>query len=95
MNLPQSTLTKNQKRTVTGRLTVYLRYDDECNNGHNTFSIITRNGCDHARIVTRMPHLAKYIKWHLMSSEGPIHYIANSLYWAKQGDLEAFRVSAC
>lgn len=37
-------------------------------------------GCIHEEIVKRFPELAPLIKWHLVSSDGPIHYVANSLY---------------
>ena len=30
-----------------------------------------------------MPELAPYIKWHLVSSDGPLHYIANTVYHAQ------------
>ena len=74
-------------------------YDDKCGNGHNTFSItgeiwranngqpIGRDcescGCIHEDIAERLPELAPYIKWHLTSSDGPMHYIANTVYHAQ------------
>ena len=76
-----------------------VRYDDECGNGHNTFSItgeiwsakngqpIGRDcescGCIHKDITKRLPELAPYIKWHLVSSDEPMHYIANTVYHAQ------------
>ena len=100
--MKESVLTKNQVRTISKNITynghqrvmtVTLRYDDRCNNGHNTFSItgnistLTRNtcivsGCIHDEIREFFPELTKYIKWHLCSSNGPLHYIANTLYHA-------------
>ena len=88
-----------------------LRYDDECKNGHNTFAITgeakTKHssgktlwlgscGCIHDDIAKHIPELAPYIKWHLVSSDGPMHYIANSMYYAKAKDanLEAARSCA-
>lgn len=112
----QSTLAKKQVKTLgpvpvkgwrqkRGRLEVKIRYDDECNNGHNTFAItgtmyssngrVIGGGCLHDEIVKSFPELKKYIKFHLMSSNGPLHYIANSLYWAECGNLNNFRQSAC
>lgn len=41
-------------------------------------------GCIHDDISERLPELAKYIKWHLVSTDGPMHYIANSMYHAKE-----------
>ena len=71
-------------------ITATVRYDDRCRNGHNTFSItadIRRNGreyaggCCHDEVAERFPELAPFIKWHLVSSDGPLHYVANTLYW--------------
>jgi hypothetical protein len=111
----QSTLVKNQVKTFgpvrfegwrqrAGKLEAIVRYDDQCNNGHNTLSITGsvyssngRNiggGCCHDEIAKSFPQLKKYIKFHLVSSNGPLHYIANSLYWAKEGNLEYFRRTA-
>jgi len=101
--LPKSKLVKSQKMKVSDifglkEFTVTLRYDDECGNGHNTFSITGdfdgACGCIHDEIAKRFPELKKYIKWHLTSSEGPMHYIANSMYWAYIGNLENARASA-
>jgi hypothetical protein len=100
----ESKLTKHQKQVFTKdiiwenkphKMTVTLRYDDEYNNGHNTFSITGeirkegnhRNfecgGCIHDEIVKYFPEFKELIKWHLMSSDGPLHYIADTIYWAK------------
>ena len=62
-------------------------------------------GCIHDLIAEHAPGLAKYIKWHLCGSDGPMHYIENSKYWAgKRGwrdgkkdsppNLEHFRSTA-
>lgn len=130
----KSTLTKNQKKTfkkiiVEGKkkklMTVTVRYDDECNNGHNSFSITgtiyrlfssyeyrldTKNGCSilirendnkiislrnlivescgciHKYIEKYFPELSHLIKWHHCSSEGPMHYVANTVYLAGDRD---------
>lgn len=79
-----------------------VRYDDECKNGHNTFAITgeakTKHstcGCIHDDIAKHIPELAPYIKWHLVSSDGPMHYIANSMYHAKvKANLSAARSCA-
>lgn len=81
-------------------ITVNVRFDDECNNGHDTFSItgsINRKGpfgCIHNEIKEYFPELAKYIKWHLTSTDGPIHYVSNTIYWAKENNLDYARNSA-
>lgn len=82
------------------RITVKLRFDDDCKNGHNTFAItgdIDRKdrfgrwtedsgGCIHSDIAKRFPELRHLIKWHLVSDDGPLHYIANALYHASDRD---------
>lgn len=103
----QSVLTKQQyksfgPRAVAGyakgaALYVLIRFDDECNNGHNTFSItgtvrepgrrdIAAGGCLHDDIAKTFPELEKYIKWHLCSTDGPMHYPGNALYHAGDKD---------
>lgn len=71
-------------------ITVCVRFDDECKNGHETFAItadIRENGreymggCCHDEIAKHFPELACLIQWHLMSTDGPLHYVANTLYW--------------
>ena len=99
-----STLTKNQTKTLRKEYTedgrnyvIYctIRYDDQCNNGHNTFSVtgeIWNNpkrrdcescGCIHEEIAKHFSEIAPFIKWHLTSSDGPIHCVANTLYHAE------------
>lgn len=72
---------------------VKLRFDDECGNGHNTFAITGNevvdgmtesSGCIHELITAKAPQFAKYIPYHLMNSDEPMHYIANTL-WHSQG----------
>lgn len=88
-----------------GRITVKLRFDDSCRNGHNTFAITAdittdasrrRNdveacGCLHDDIARVFPELAHLIKWHLTSTDGPLHYAANVLYLAGDADFNGRR----
>ena len=77
-------------------LVVYVRYDDSCNNGYNTFAItgdlydhnkvIISSGCVHDTIVQHYPEFVPYLKWHLCSSNGPMHYIADTIYLAGERD---------
>lgn len=114
----KSIITKNQKKNVTiynvtyeGQqvdLIITLRYDDQCGNGHNTFSItgsiyqagkrsetaLISCGCVHDAIKALAPKYKKYIMFHLMSSDEPMHYIANTIYHASRTDLKAARESA-
>ena len=119
MTLPASKLVKNQKITRTKtigneRLTVTIRHDDECGNGHNTFSItaslaepksISRpselegqrlwttvaRGMLHDEVARFFPELEPLLKWHLCSTDGPMHYVANSLYHAGDKDCWGLR----
>ena len=102
-----STLTKNQKiekshTNMDGKfmVKVQLRFDDDCENGHNTFAITAdtfgmlrtgrwaheSGGCLHEDIAKYFPQYAHLIKWHLVSTDGPLHYIANTLYHANDRD---------
>lgn len=116
--LPESKLVRNQEmqfgpRTIAGYgrdawITAYIRFDDRCGNGHNSFTItahvvtpaskrrgdIEAGGCMHEEIARIFPELAPFIKWHLTSTDGPLHYVANTTYWANQGNLEYARSSA-
>jgi hypothetical protein len=108
-----STLTNDQKQHFTKRInldgvpckmTVQLRFDDECGNGHNTFSItadirgrrgfdiIDMGGCLHDEIREHFPELAHLIRWHLTSTDGPMHYLSNTTYLASDRDHWGLRV---
>lgn len=111
--LPSSILTKNQKKHIIKHfkendknytLFINLRFDDECNNGHNSFAItgsiyeidsnarlvIDRkcitSGAIHDEISKYAPEFRHLIKWHLTSTDGPMHYLANTLYHASDLD---------
>lgn len=111
MELPKSVLVKNQKigfkkdlgngRTITAT----VRHDDECGNGHNSFSITgeIRNsklrgpdkvemcGCIHEEIMQHFPDLVPLIKWHLTSTDGPMHYVSNALYLVSDKDCWGYK----
>ena len=97
----------NQKIAVFGRpikgygkdakLSVELRFDDNCDNGHESFAItaevrrpgrcdVEACGCLHEDIAKVFPELAPLIKWHLTSTDGPMHYIASTRYHAGDRD---------
>ena len=79
-----------------GRIVAEIRFDDQCRNGHNTFSITgdtfdpkgrhESGGCIHREIAEHFPDLAPLLKWHLCSTDGPLHYEANTLYLAGDRD---------
>lgn len=122
-SLPASILTRSQSKQFGPRfiagygkgaeITAMVRYDDQCGNGHNSFSItadvvtpasrrrndIEAGGCMHEEVARLFPKLAPFIKWHLCSADGPMHYVANSLYWAgrtkwEKANLKNFRSAA-
>jgi hypothetical protein len=74
-----------------------MRFDDQCKNGHNDFAItaevrepgrrdVSACGCLHDDIAAVFPELAPLIRWHLVGTDGPMHYIANTLYFASDAD---------
>lgn len=76
-------------------MSVEIRFDDNCRNGHASFAITgdgKRNGrwdfggCCHDEIAQRFPELKPLIKWHLCSTDGPMHYVANTLHHAGDRD---------
>lgn len=100
----------NQKIAVFGRpiegygkdatLSVELRFDDSCHNGHETFSITGEvrspaqqeaGGCLHEAIAKVFPELESLIKWHLTNTDGPMHYVANTCYHAGDRDCNGLR----
>ena len=97
------------------KITATVRYDDACNNGTNSFSItasIDRKnergqwvddaaGCCHYEVAKHFPELAPLIKWHLVTSKGPLYYVENTIYHAgdrdhwglKQGEFRQYRIT--
>lgn len=79
---------------------VEIRFDDECRNGRESFAItgevrdprvrrdsgIVACGCLHDAIAQAFPELAPLIRWHLTSTDGPMHYEANTVYLAGDRD---------
>lgn len=45
----------------------------------------------HDLIQERVPEYSHLIKWHLVSTDGPMHYIANTLYHASDRDCWGLR----
>jgi len=86
-------------------LTVTVRFDDHCGNGSNDLAVtgevttlskktMFEGGCIHDTIAKHFPELKEAITYHLCSTDGPMHYIANTMYWAKKGNLEYARRTA-
>jgi hypothetical protein len=87
----------------TDSLTVTLRFDDGCFNGYMNFSITavlrerrreTIGGSCHELITEWFLELAPLIKWHLCAINGPMHYVANTVYHAGAGEFAHARRSA-
>lgn len=81
------------------RLDINIRYDDTLKNGHNTFAMTATlyeladgylreesGGCLHDEIARHAPELAYALPFHLVSSDGPLHYFANTTYQAGDAD---------
>jgi hypothetical protein len=81
------------------RMQVYISYARYGRNKHASFSataeIRRACGCLHDEIREHFPELAPLVRFHLFDDTGPLHYIANTKYWAAQGEIAAARKSAC
>lgn len=88
------------------RISAELRFDDNCNNEHESFSITATGhewdskgaywrdsfgGCCHEQIAKHLLALAPLIKWHLTSTDGPMHYEVNTVYHAGDRDHNGLR----
>jgi hypothetical protein len=75
-------------------MTVTVRYDDSLQNGANELSVtgtirgpgVDVGGCVHGDIAEHFPELSHLVPWHLCSSDGPLHYIDNTVYLAGDRD---------
>lgn len=77
---------------------VTIRHDDSCGNGHPSFAVMANSfetltgregsfgGCCHDVVAQVFPELAPLIKWHLCSTDGPMHYPGNVVYHAGDRD---------
>ena len=82
-------------------LTAEVRFDDQCGNGHNSFAITGTirdkygkeigGGCCHDEISRVFRELKPLLKWHLCSTDGPMHYISNTLYLAGDRDCHGLK----
>jgi hypothetical protein len=82
-----------------------IRFDDNCKNGRNSFSITGHiidpsirgadkwecGGCIHEEIAHYFPELAHLIKWHLCDTAGPMHYPGNVTYHAGDRDYHGLK----
>ena len=84
------------------KMSVELRFDDQCKNGHKTFAItaeiyrpgardVEACGCLHDEIQRYFPEFAPLTAWHSVSDSGPLHYAANTCYHASDRDYNGLR----
>lgn len=83
-----------------------ISFDDECGNGRNGFAVtatvknprrrddIEAGGRLHEDVARVFPELAGLIKWHLSYTDGPMYYLANTVYHARNRNLDAARSCA-
>jgi hypothetical protein len=73
--------------SITGEI-----YTPRCRRGEKTINAggqtlyLESCGCIHEEIAERIPELAPFIKWHLCGTNGPMHYIANTMHHAGDRD---------
>jgi len=93
----------SEKYNCTIDICCNIRFDDQCGNGHNSFGItggvyesgkkrcdknVIAYGCVHDDIILYFPEFSHLIKYHLVSSDCPMHYIANTLYHSRTTDTK-------
>lgn len=95
----------SERRTWTeGRdvlsMRVRMRHDDNCRNGNCTFSVTVDGftngradwgGAAHDSVREHFPELSDFLQWHLASTDGPMHYFANTIYHAGDRDHYGLR----
>lgn len=100
--------TQEHVKKIDGMIYVLnLRFDDHCGNGNNDFSItldtyrgrrtesrLDSCGCQHEEVKRIFPEFSHLIAWHLCSTKGPMHYVANTIYHVKGFNLKFARSTA-
>ena len=82
----------HQTFSITAEIYSKTRYRGEATVTYNKRTYWNSSGgCCHDEVARAFPELAPFIKWHLMNSEGPMHYIPNALYWFKNKNLRNFK----
>ena len=97
-SLANQKFVSERRKTKHGtQLQVEVRFDDKCKNGHASFAITateTKNGrvegcgCMHDDIAEVFPEFKSLIAIHLCSTDGPMHYVANTCYMAGDRDCD-------
>lgn len=63
-------------------------------NGHPIGRDSVSCGCNHDAVLLHFPELRDAVEFHLCSTDGPLHYIANTVYHAREKNYDAARASA-
>lgn len=67
-----------------------VRWGEEIRGSQKSFAITGHTAfsceCIHEEIAEAIPQLAPLLKYHLMGPEGPMHYLANTLFLASAKD---------
>lgn len=98
----QKWVSERRTKTVKGEKVLMhaeVRFDDNYKNGHNSFAVTgfgwydnwkardwDFGGSCHDMIEKVFPELKHLIKWHFMSSDIPMHYVANTVFHASNRD---------
>lgn len=69
---------------ITGELydRDFIKGESSVTNSKGVERYLGACGCLHEEIAKHFPELKPLIKWHLVSSKGPMHYVANTLWHA-------------
>ena len=104
--LPKSIINNNEKRTfnslikiddVLFEITCEISWNDELNNGHNSFHITGSIpkygicGAIHDEIALAFPCLQHLLKWHGFTSDGYSYHGRDIQFLASNGDLDNAR----
>ena len=97
------------KKSSIEYVKVQIRFNDECGNGKNSLGIsgeyFTREGMESCGQIqehildcigenTEYDWLKLAMKFHLCDTNSPLHYIANTVYWKDEGNIEYAKLSA-
>lgn len=95
----------NVNGEVYRKVIATVRFDDQCGNGHHSLGVTgdawyhddfrrdpSTCGCIHEILLVAFPELKEVIDMHLMSTDGPMHYVANTMYHARTTTHEGKKV---
>lgn len=79
--------------SITGDVYIRDRHYGEPTVKHESGATLwlSASGCIHDEIAEHFPELIPLLKYHLCSTDGPIHYVANTMYLAGRRDCNGLR----